>query len=97
MPVKNHRFLRFIHNNNNNNNNNNYHNHHTLLHTDFSEFIEAVTTSLIPIDAILPEICAFIVGFSGTVWTKIRSLQAHQLIVFSYAILIPPRPPIKGR
>ena len=43
----------------------------------FSEYTEAVTTSLIPIDAILPEICAFIVGFSGTVWTKMRSLWAH--------------------
>ena len=27
----------------------------------YSEFIEAVTTSIIPIDAILPEICAFII------------------------------------
>ena len=43
----------------------------------FSEFTEAVTTSLIPIDAILPEICVFIVGFSCTVWTKMRYLQAH--------------------
>ena len=43
----------------------------------FSEYTEAVTTSLIPIDAILPEICAFIVGFSCTVWTKMRSLRAH--------------------
>ena len=42
----------------------------------FSEFTEAVT-SLIPIDAILPEICASIVGFSSTVWTKMRSLRAH--------------------
>ena len=33
----------------------------------FSEYTESVTTSLIPIDAILPEICAFIVGFSCTV------------------------------
>ena len=36
-----------------------------------------VATSLIPIDAILPEICAFIAGFSCTVWTKMRSLRAH--------------------
>ena len=40
----------------------------------FSEYTEAVTTSLIPLDAILPEICAIIIGFSSTVWTKIRSL-----------------------
>ena len=43
----------------------------------FSVYTEAVTTSLIPIDAIPPEICAFIVGFSCTVWTKMRSLRAH--------------------
>ena len=42
----------------------------------FSEYTEAVTTSLIPIDAILPEICTFIVGFSCTAWTKMRSLWA---------------------
>ena len=43
----------------------------------FSEYTEAVTTSLMPIHAILPEICAFIVGFSCTVCTKMRSLRAH--------------------
>ena len=43
----------------------------------FSEFTKAVKTSLIPIDTILPEICAFIVGFSCTVWTKMRSLRTH--------------------
>ena len=32
----------------------------------FSEYTEAVTTSLIPIDSIIPEICTFIVGFSYT-------------------------------
>ena len=42
-----------------------------------SEFTEAVTTSFIPIDAILPEICDFIIGFSCTVWTKMMSLQDH--------------------
>ena len=36
--------------------------------------IEEVTTSLIPIDAILPEICTSIVGFSCTAWTKMRLL-----------------------
>ena len=89
-PVKNRQFLRFIHNNNNNN----YHFHHQLLRMAFSEYTEAVTTSLIPIDAILPEICTFIVGFSCTAWTKMRSFRANQLIVLADAILIPPRPPI---
>ena len=64
-PAKNHRFLRFIHN------------QHQLLQAVFSEYTEAVTTSLTPIDAILPEICTFISGFSCTVCTKMRSLQAH--------------------
>ena len=36
----------------------------------FSECTEANATSLIPLDTILPEICAFIIGFSCTVWTK---------------------------
>ena len=44
----------------------------------FSEFNEAITTSFIQIDAILPEIFAFIVGFRCTVWTKMRSLRAHK-------------------
>ena len=79
-PVKNRRFLRFIHN------------QHQLLQTGFSEYTEAVTTSLIPIDAILPEICACIVGFSCTMWTKMRSLQAH--CVLADAILIHPHPPV---
>ena len=43
----------------------------------FSEYTEVDTTSLIPIDAIFPENCTFIVGFSCTVWTKMRSLQAN--------------------
>ena len=33
----------------------------------FSEYTEANATSLIPLDTILPEICAFIIGFSFTV------------------------------
>ena len=36
-------------------------------------------TSVIPLDTILPDrqkICAFIIGFSCTVWTKMRSLAA---------------------
>ena len=52
--MKNRRFLRFIHNNNINNNK--YHFHHQVLHTGFLGVYEAVTISLIPIDAILPEI-----------------------------------------
>ena len=43
----------------------------------FYEYTVAVTTSLIPIDTILPEICTFIVGYSCTAWTKMRSLRAH--------------------
>ena len=64
-PVKNRRFLRFI---------------IIIIHffiRIFSEYTEAVTTSLIPIDAILPEICAFIVGFSCTVWAKMSTLRTH--------------------
>ena len=36
----------------------------------FSECIEAIATSLIPLVTNFPEICAFIIGFSFTVWTK---------------------------
>ena len=39
-----------------------------------SECTEVNATSLIPLSAILPEICAFIIGFSCTVWTKTTSL-----------------------
>ena len=67
-PAKNSRFLRFI--------------HIITIFTNFfrrvfSEYTEAVTTSLIPIDAIPPEICTFFVGFSCSVCTKMRSLWAH--------------------
>ena len=40
----------------------------------FSECTEAITTSLIPLDIIFHEISAYIIGFSCTVWTKMRSL-----------------------
>ena len=40
----------------------------------FSEYTEANNVSLIPLDTILLEKCAFIIGFSSTVWTKMRSL-----------------------
>ena len=49
----------------------------------FSEYTEAVTATLIPIDAILHEICAFIVGFNCTVWTKMRSLQAPLAVIMN--------------
>ena len=53
-------------------------------------------TSLIPLDTILPEIYAFIIGFSCTVWTKMRSLAGSLADgVLAGAILIPPRPPIQ--
>ena len=61
----------------------------------FSECTEANATSLIPLDTILPEICAFIIGFSYTVWTKMRSLAGSlDDGVLADAILIPPHPPI---
>ena len=43
----------------------------------FSECTEAIATSLIPLVTNIPEICAFIIGFSFTVWTKVRPLLAH--------------------
>ena len=43
----------------------------------FSECTEAIATSLIPLVTNFPEICAFINGFSFTVWTKMRPLLAH--------------------
>ena len=55
-----------------------------------------IATSLIPLD--LPEKCAFIIGFSCTEWTKMRSLAVSLAdSVLADAILIPPRPPIEGR
>ena len=42
-----------------------------------SEYNELNATSLIPIDTILPEKGAIIIGFSCIVWTKMRSLMAH--------------------
>ena len=57
----------------------------------FSECTEAITTSPIPLDTILPEKC----GFSCTVWTKMKSLAGSLADgVLVDAILIPPRPPI---
>ena len=42
-----------------------------------SECTEAITTSLILLVTNFPEICAFIIGFSFTVWTQMRPLLAH--------------------
>ena len=34
-----------------------------------------ITTSFVPLDITFPEICAFIIGFSCTVWAKMTSLS----------------------
>ena len=53
------------------------------------------TTSLVPLDVIHPELCAVIIGFSCTVWTKMRSLAGLLADgMLADAILIPLRPPI---
>ena len=65
--------LRFIHNNNHN------HNHFIIIinffKRVFSECTKAITTSLIPLEILLPEYCAFIIGFSCIVQTKMRLLD----------------------
>ena len=43
----------------------------------FSECIEMIATSLIPLVTNFPEICDFLIGFSFTVWTKVWPLLAH--------------------
>ena len=54
-----------------------------------------ITTSLVLLHIILPEICAFIIGYSCTVWTKMRSLACSLADdVVADVILIPPLPPI---
>ena len=50
----------------------NNHFHHELPQRVFSEYTEAIITSLIPLESIFLEECAFIIGFSYTVWTKTR-------------------------
>ena len=61
----------------------------------FSEYTETNAASLIPLDTILAEICAFIIVFSCTVWTKMRPLAGSLAYgVLADAFLIPPRPPI---
>ena len=87
-------FLRFIHNNSKNNNNNNFH-HHVMnfFRQAFSEYTKVITTSLIPLVTILPEECAFIIGFSSSLWTKMRSLDDSLADgVLAYTNLIPSRP-----
>ena len=62
---------------------------------DFSEYIEVNATSLMPLDTTLPEKCVFIISFSYTVWTKMRSLAGSlPNRVLADAILIFPRPQI---
>ena len=58
---------------------------------------EMIATSLIPLDIILPEICAFILGFSPTVWDKMRSLACSladgvlaDAILISSRLTLPP-------
>ena len=69
-----------------------------IFRSVYSEYTEANSTSLLPLDTILLEICAFIVSFSCTVWTKMRSLAGSLAdFVLADAILIPPHPPISVR
>ena len=56
------------------------------------ECTEGIVTSLITLDIILSDICAYIIGFSCTVWTKMRSFAypladgvVHAAISFSPA------------
>ena len=50
---------------------------------------------VIPLYTILPEICAFIIGFSCTVWTKMRPLAGPLADgVLVDALLIPSRTPL---
>ena len=61
----------------------------------FSECTEAITTSLIILETILPEKCAFIIGFSSTVCTKMRCMAGSSPDdVLADIILILPHPPI---
>ena len=61
----------------------------------FSEYTKANTTSVIPLDTILSEICSFIIGFCCTVCTKMMSLAGSLSdVVLADSILIPIRPPI---
>ena len=69
---------------------NNYHNQQAIL-----ECTEVNATLLIPLQTIDSDKCAFIIGFSCTVWTKMMSLAGSLADgVLADAILIPPCPPI---
>ena len=46
----------------------------------FWECTEVVATSLIPLVINFPEICAFIIGFSFTVWTKKSAKKIRKLV-----------------
>ena len=46
----------------------------------FSECTEAVATSLIPLVTKFPEIYAFIIGFSFTVWTKMSAKKKRKQV-----------------
>ena len=54
-----------------------YANYINFLSRIFWECTEAVATSLMPLATYFPEICAFIIGFSFTAWTKKRSFRAN--------------------
>ena len=59
----------------------------------FSECTEMITISLIPLETILPEKCAFIIGSSCTVWTKMRSLSCSLADgMLTDTVIIPPLP-----
>ena len=88
-PVKNRHFLQFIHNN-------------VISSTSSDGFSQSVLKRTlhhlyhqIPF-SILPEICAFFIGFSCTVQTKMRSLACSLATdcVLANTILISPCPPI---
>ena len=80
-------FLRFIQNNNSNNN---HFHHHQLRQMGFLRvYTEAVATSLIPLKIIIPEICAFIIGFSYYTKAVATSLIPLETIIPEiYAFII---------
>ena len=62
-----------------------------------------ITTSLIPLDIIFPDVCAFIIGFNCIMWTKMRSLACSLVdgmladaVLISPCSLIPPTNIRKG-
>ena len=74
---------------------NNYYHNHQLLQTGFLRVYRNERYITLPLDTFLPEICAFIIGFSCTMWTKLRFLASSLADgVLADDILIPPCPPI---